>query len=206
MSYNSEKMENLDLVGAFEQGWIQYKSNFMKLIPFGFLASVPMMLFFVNITAGVLTVVLFQGFLFIILANAVASFSSGIRQKLFTFISFVRFFKNGLILSLFLLPLLTIGFVILVVPSVFLFSLFMFSFFFIAQKDRFAVDACMESLREGFGYRLHLFLFSLIFYSSMVTIFMISEMFPPIFVILCSLFLPYIFSVMYELYEQLEKK
>lgn len=206
MPDENRKIEHLDFAGAFEQGWIQYKSNFVKLIFFGLLAATPMSLFFLDISTGVVATLFFQGFFFIVLADFVSSYSSGVKNNIFNLGVIVKHFKNGFILTLFLLPLMILGFVFLVIPAVFIFSLFMFSFFFVALKEKFAIDACMESLREGSGYRLHLFLFALIFFSSMVVIFMISEVFPPMFIIICGLFFPYIFSVMYEFYEQLERK
>lgn len=206
MSEYPRKSERLDFVGAFEQSWVQYKSNFLKLVPYGFLASVPSSFFLVNISTGIVATLVFQGFLFLLLANAVLCSVNGTRNDINSISGLFGYFKNGIILSLFLLPLLSISFILLIVPSVIFFSFFMFSFFIIVIKDKFAIDALMESLREGFGYRLHFFLFSLIFYSSIIVVFFLSEFFLPISVILNGLLLPYFFIVIYEFYDQMEKK
>jgi hypothetical protein len=206
MSSGGKKTERLDLVGAFEQGWIQYRANFLKIVPYGFLATVPSVFFLFSITAGVITTVLAQGILFILLANSVFCAVNGTRNNIYSAAHFFNLFKNGVVLSIFLLPLLAVSFVLLIVPSVIVFSLFMFSFFIVAAKDKFAVDALMDSLRFGFGYRLHLFLFSLIFYSSVIISAIISNFIPLIFILINGLALPFFFAVIYELYEQLEKK
>jgi len=206
MSGTGKKTERLDLVGAFEQGWIQYKANFLKIVPYGFLATLPSVLFLFNVTAGVISTVILQGILCILLANSVICSVNGTRSDIYSAPHIWNLFKNGLVLSIFLLPLLAVSFVLLIVPSVIVFSLFMFSFFVVAAKDKFSVDALMDSLRAGFGYRLHLFLFSLIFYCSVIISAIISNFVPFIFVLINGLTLPYFFAVIYELYEQLEKK
>lgn len=206
MSTGSRKSERLDLVGAFEQGWVQYTSNFKKIIPFGLLATLPSLFFFFNIPTGVIISVLFQGFLFVLLANSVFCSSNGTRNDIHSMNSLINYFKNGLVLSIFLFPLLVLTLVLFIVPSVAVFSLFMFSFFIVSAKDKFAVDALMESLRVGFGYRLHLFLFSLIFYSSFIIGALLSIAIPFIFITINALLFPYFFNVIYELFEQLEKK
>jgi hypothetical protein len=206
MSSSSRKLEKLDLVGAFEQGWIQYKSNFVKIIPFGLLSTVPSVLFFFNIPTGIVAAVLFQGILLVLLANAVFCAANGTRSDIYSTSRLFGFFKNGVVLSIFLLPLLAVSFVFFIVPSVMVFSLFMFSFFIVASRDKFAVDALMDSLRAGFGYRLHLFLFSLIFFSAVIIAGIFSSVIPFMFVPVNGLMFPYFFTVIHEIYEQLEKK
>ena len=200
-----KKSEKLDFVGAFDQGWVQYKANFLQLIPFGIAASIPPLFFLGSISFGVAATIIFEGFLLLLLSEKVVNSTNGIKTR-YTAYSLLNHLKNGILLALFLFPLLVIGFVILILPSVLLFSLFMFSFFMIVVKEKFAIDACMESLRLGFGYRLHLFLFSLIFYSVIMMIYIVSEGFPVLFIPLSGVVLPYFFVVMHEFFEQLEKK
>lgn len=200
-----KKVESLDFAGAFEQGWIQYRSNFVKLFLIGIPVSFPMFLFFINITAAVLSTIIFQGFLFIVLAEVISSASKGAKTAIFETSMIGNFFKNGLIISLFILPPLVISSILVIMP-VYIFSLFMFSFFYVASKEKFGIDACMESLREGEGYRFYFFLFALILFSATAAIFIISEMFPPLFILCGALVFPYMFSVIFELYEQMERK
>jgi len=61
-------------------------------------------------------------------------------------------------------------------------------------------------VKMGFGYRLHCFLFALIFYSVMVIVYIVSEGFPVLFLLFCGVVLPYFFTVIHEFYGQLEKK
>ncbi|HNW81882.1 MAG TPA: hypothetical protein PKG52_03225 [bacterium] len=205
MPDETRKVESLDFAGAFEQGWIQYRSNFVKLFLIGIPVSIPIFLFFVNIAAGVLSTIIFQGFLFVVLADVISSTSKGVKIRIFETRTIWEFFKNGLVISLFILPPLVIS-SILIIPPVYIFSLFMFSFFHVVSKDKLGIEACMESFREGEGYRFYFFLFALILFSSTAVIFIISEMFPPLFILCGALVFPYMFSVMSELYEQLENK
>lgn len=206
MTGEPRKIESLDFAGAFEQGFIQYKANFFKFFLAGIPVSIPVYLFFVDITAGVVSTLLLQGFFFIVLADLISGSSSGAEVKFFNLKNAAVFFIRGFFISLFLLPFLAAGFVLLVIPGVFLFSVFMFSFFHASVEDLRAVDSCMESMKNGAGFRLPFFLFSLIFFSIMAVIFMVSEVFPPLFIFLGALFLPFFFSVIFEFYEQLENK
>ena len=163
------KTDKLDFVGAFEQGWIQYKSNFAKLIGWGAAIAVPPAFFHYSITAGVILTLVFEGFLLILLANAVVCASKGLKNDSFSELSIVlNYAKNGFLISILLFPLLLISMIAGIVPSIALFSLFMFTFFITARKQKFAIDAMMDSLREGNGFRLPLFLFSLIFKLSFI--------------------------------------
>ena len=201
------KEESLDFVGAFEQGWIQYKSSFRRLIPFGAASSIPVLFFYMNIPAGILITILLQGFFFLLLAeNVVTAGTLGERRTVYTKHLLWKYIKNGVVLTIFLLPLLLVGFILFIIPSVILFSLFVFSFFIVVSKDKFAIDACMESLRDGFGYRLHLFLLSLIFYAAMIILYILSGFCSVCFVVLNALIIPFFFCVAFEFYEQLEKK
>ncbi len=205
MEEHKKRTDKLDFVGAFDQGWVQYRANFLQLLPFGLAASIPPLFFLGSISFGVGATILFEGFLLLLLSEKVMNVTTGIKTR-YTVYSVFNHLKNGVLLSLFLFPLLVVGFVILILPSVLLFSLFMFSFFMIVVKEKFAIDACMESLRLGFGYRLHFFLFALIFYSVIMMIYIVSEGFPVLFIPLCGVALPYFFVVIFEFFEQLEKK
>ncbi len=201
------KEEKLDFIRAFEQGWIQYKSGFTQFVPLGIGASAPAIFFYISIPYGIIITLLLQGFFFLLLAeNIVANGTLGKGKVHYTKHLLWKYFKNGFVVTLFLLPLLAIGFLLLIIPSIILFSLFMFSFFIVVTKDKFAIDACMESLRQGFGYRLHLFLLSLVFYSGILILYMISGFCPICFIALSAIVIPYYFCVIFEFYEQLEKK
>lgn len=201
------KTDRLDFVGAFEQGWIQYKSNFTKLIGWGAAIAVPPAFFHYSITAGVILTLLFEGFLMILLANSVVCASRGLKNdSLSAFSVVLNYMKNGFLVSILLFPLLLVGMVLGIIPSVALFSLFMFTFFITARKQKFAIDAMMDSLREGNGYRLPLFLFSLIFYASAALALLLAQLLLPLGFIAGALLTPYFFSVIYEFYDQLETK
>ena len=201
------KTERLDFVGAFEQGWIQYKSNFTRLIGWGAALAVPPAFFHYDITVGVVLTLLFEGFLMILFANSVICASKGIKNDSFASAKLLlNCFKNGFIISILLFPLLVIGAAAAIIPSIAIFSLFMFTFFITARKQRFAVDAMWDSLREGNGYRLPLFLFSLIFYASAALALLLAQLLLPLGFVAGALITPYFFSVIYEFYDQLEMK
>ena len=208
--FTEEKMrktEGLDFVGAFEQGWIQYKSNFTRLIGWGTAIAVPPAFFHYSITAGVILTLVFEGFLMILLANSVFCASKGLKNDSFVSLHTVlNYVKNGFLISILLFPLLLAGALLAVVPSIALFSLLMFTFFITARKQKFAIDAMMDSLREGNGYRFPLFLFSLIFYASAALALLLAQLFLPLGFIAGALITPYFFSVIYEFYDQLETK
>lgn len=201
------KTERLDFTSAFEQGWIQYKSNFTKLIGLGALIALPPVFFHFSITAGVILTLIFEGFLMILLANSVVCASRGLKNDIFSSPNLLwNCAKNGFLISILLFPLLLVGAILGVIPSIALFSIFMFTFFITARKQKFAVDAMMDSLREGNGYRLPLFLFSFIFYASAALAFLLAQLFMPLGFIVGALITPYFFSVIYEFYDQLETK
>ena len=201
------KAEKLDFVGAFEHAWIQYKSNFAKLIGWGAAIAVPPVFFHFSITAGVILTLLFEGFLMILLANSVVCASKGLKNDTFSSVKLLlTCFRNGFLTSILLFPMLTISAVTAVIPSIALFSVFMFTFFISARQQRFAVDAMTESLCKGNGYRLPLFLFSLIFYASAALAFLLAQLFMPLGFVAGALITPYFFLVIYEFYDQLETK
>lgn len=208
MSDQNRRYDTFEFVGAFEQAWIQYKSNFVKLLPFGFLAALPPIGFEYSLPVGIALVLLFEGFFILLLVDMIHAannyekvmFLNRLKDNLWAYI------KNGFMLSAFIFPLMALGFVALVIPSVIIFGFFMFSFSHVVVKHKFALDACMESYRSGERFRLHIFLFSLIFYSSIVLITIITETKPLFFVIATGIFLPYFFIVVQEFFEQLEKK
>lgn len=201
------RSDRLDFTGAFEQGWIQYKSNFSKLIGLGAMVAVPPAFFHFSITAGVILTLIFEGFLMILLANSVVCASKGLKNDAFSSPNILlNYAKNGFLISILLFPLLLAGAVLAVIPSIAFFSVFMFTFFIIARRQKFAVDAMMDSLREGNGYRLPLFLFSFIFYASAALALLLAQIFMPLGFIVGALITPYFFSVIYEFYDQLETK
>ena len=202
-----QKTERLDFIGAFEKGWLQYKSNFTKLIGWGAAISVPPTFFHFSITAGVILTLLFEGFLMILLANSIICASKGIKNDTFSSPKLLfGCFKNGFLISILLFPLLTIAAAALIIPSIAVFSVFMFTFFITVQNRCFAVDAMMESLRKGNGYRFPLFLFSLIFYASAALALLLAQILMPLGFIAGALITPYFFNVIYEFYYQLETK
>ncbi|MBO4710377.1 hypothetical protein J5681_00490 [bacterium] len=202
------KTERLDFINAFEHGWIQYKTNFTKHIGWGLAIAVPPVFFHFNITAGVILTLIFEGFLMIMLANSVICSSQGLKNDIFSSPRLLlNCFKNGFLISILLFPLLTISFVAAIIPSIAIFSIFMFTFFIIVRKQSFAVDAMVESLRKGNGCRLPLFLFSFIFYASAaLALFLAQWIFMPLGFIVGALITPYFFTVIYEFYYQLETK
>lgn len=201
------RSDRLDFTGAFEQGWIQYKSNFSKLIGLGALVAVPPAFFHFSITAGVILTLIFEGFLMILLANSVVCASKGLKNDAFSSPNILlNYAKNGFLISILLFPLLLAGAVLAAIPSIAFFSVFMFTFFIIARRQKFAVDAMMDSLRAGNGYRLPLFLFSFIFYASAALALLLAQIFMPLGFIVGALITPYFFSVIYEFYDQLETK
>ena len=201
------KTNGLDFIGAFEHAWIQYKSNFTKLAGWGAAIALPPVFFHFNITVGIITTFVLEGFLMILLANSIICSSKGLKNDTFSSPRLIfNCFENGLLLSILLFPMLVIGAVVLLVPSIAVFSVFMFSFFIIAHDRIFAVDAMAESLRKGNAYRLPLFLFSLIFYSAACFAVFLEQLVPSLGFIAGALITPYFFSVIYEFYDQLETK
>ncbi len=205
---NEKRTEVFDFVGAFEQAWVQYSTNAMKTIPYGIAASLPFALSYISIIAGAIAIMLLEGFFLILLADAINATSNMEEPKLIERLRTLSpgYFKQGLILSVFITPLLAFGFVALVIPSIVLFGFFIFSFFQICRKNKFAIDACMESLRMGNGCRLHIFLLALIIYTSSLLIYFLCESFPWAFIPAVGIVLPYFFTVIQEFFEQLEIK
>ena len=201
------KTEKLDFVGAFEHGWIQYKANFAKLAGWGAAIAVPPVFFNFSISLGIITSFVFEGFLMILLANSVICASKGLKNDTFSSPKLLLFcFRNGFLISILLFPLLIIGAAALILPSIAVFSVFMFAFFITARDRCFAVDAMAESLRRGNGFRFPLFLFSLIFYAAAAFALFLSQIFMPLGFVAGALITPYFFSVIYELYDRLETK
>lgn len=201
------KTERLDFVGAFERGWIKYKSNFAKTAAWGAAVAVPPVFFHFSITAGVVLTLLLEGLLMIMLANSVICSSKGLKNDILSSPKVLSgYAKNGFMVSIILFPLLLIGAVAAIIPSIAVFSVFMFTFFITAQDSKFAVDAMVESLRKGNGYRFPLFLFSLVFYAAAFFALFLAQVFMPLGFIAGALITPYFFTVIYEFYDQLETK
>ena len=154
-----------------------------------------------------LVTLVFEGIAAILLANAVAESAKGIKTGIFSSpVLLFNCFKNGFMISILLFPALVLGTVVAIIPAIAIFSVFMFSFFITATKQKFAVDALVESLRTGNGSRLPLFLFSLIFFASLAFALVLFQIFRPLGFIAQALLFPYFFSVIYEFYDQLERK
>ena len=201
------RTERLDFIASFERGWNRYKSDFLKFIAFGAPLAAPSVCFNFSITAGVLVTLLFEGFAAILLSNAVAESARGVKNNPFSSPKLLfSYFKKGFFLSILLFPALVLGTVAAIIPAIAIFSVFMFSFLITATKQKFAVDALVESLRTGNGSRFPLFLFSFIFFASMAFALLLFQIFMPLGIVAQVLMLPYFFSVIYELYDQLEIK
>ena len=201
------KTERFDFIEAFEHAWIRYKSDFWKFIAFGAVLAIPSICFKFSITAGVLVTLVLGGFTAVLLANTVTQSARGLKNDTFSSPKMLlRHFRNGFMLSILLFPALILGTVAAIIPAIAIFSVFMFSFFITAAKQNFAVDALVESLRTGNGYRLPLFLFSLIFFASFAFALLLFQIFMPLGIVAQALMFPYFFSVIYELYDQLEIK
>ena len=199
-----QKTEKLDFIGAFEHAWIQYKSNFTKLAGWGAAIAVPPVFFHFSISAGVILTLLLEGFLMILLANSVLCAEKGLKNEIFSSPKLLlNYAKNGFMVSIILFPLLLIGAVAAIIPSIAVFSVFMFTFFITADGGKFATDAMFESLRRGNGYRFPLFLFSLVFYAAAFFALFLAQLLMPIGFIAGALITPYFFTVIYEFYDQL---
>ena|GEM_PF-880458 len=204
--------DGLDLSGALDQAWIQYRANFWKVIPFGILAVLPPLGFLHSIPLGLALLFAFEGMFLMMLADTIR-LADREEQPDIVKRNFGRIWhnlKNGAIIMLFVLPLLIIGFAALILPSVLFFSLFTFAFGHAAFRDKFGIDACMESYRSGAGSRLPLFLTAFSLYLVIALFFIVAYQFvdgagwlaafPAAFCV------PYYFMVIEELYEQLEQK
>jgi len=211
MVYDGGKSTSFDFIGAFEQAWIQYKSNFFKLLPFGILASLPPTIIFYSLELGLPLTFFFEGVVLMFLSDVIShssnsrdSLLSGRLKKQLPF-----YFKNGVIISIILTPLLLLS-SILLFPGVLFLSFFIFTFAEIVNRRKFSIDAMMESLRLGYGYRLHLFLLSLILFIAIGYAYLVMEYLtngnPLFFLGIMALFLPYYFIVVEEIFEQLERK
>lgn len=198
------KTKQLDFIKPFEHAWNRYKSGFAKFTALGAALALPSVCFKFSISAGVLITLVFEGFAAILLANAVTESAKGLKTGIFSSRTLLfNYLKNGFLLSILLFPALVLGAVAGIIPAIAVFSVFMFSFFITASKQNFAVDALVESLRIGNGYRLPLFLFSLIFFASLAFSLFLFQIFMPLGFVAQAMMFPYFFSVIYELYDQL---
>ncbi|MFO7734829.1 MAG: hypothetical protein R6W70_01300 [bacterium] len=197
----------LDIASAFEQAWLQYRFLVWKLLPFGFMVSFPFFIFFYSMPGGIAFTVLFEGVAVLMLVSAFRYFRHHEYKDILSMLmqNFWFFVKNGFLLSLFLFPLLILGSAVFIFPAVLFFSFFMFSFFEVASNDKFAIDACMESYRMGRGYRIHLFLFSLVVFASLIIVHIFTDTSPFAFLVVNSFLIPYFVIVINELFEQIKK-
>lgn len=200
------RSSRIDFVGAFEKGWTFYKGNFKKLVIWGAFLASPLLFFAMNLTAGFITTFVLEGFFMVLLANAIVHAVSGTPTDILNPRVFTFFAKNGVLLSVIMLPLLTLASVILVVPAVLLFSAFMFSFFLIAEKRVSSVDSMMQSMQMTKGSRFPLFLFSAVFFFAIILCSVSLGLLPPLGFVLFSGVLPYLFCVIYQFYRDLENK
>ena len=166
MDERTAARDGLDLSGALDQAWIQYRANFWKVIPFGILAVLPPLGFLHSIPLGLLLVVGLEGIFLMMLVDTIRLADREEKPDIVkrNFGRIWHNLKNGTIITLFVLPLLIIGFAALILPSVLFFSFFAFAFGHAATRDKFGIDACMESYRSGAGYRWPLFLTALSLY------------------------------------------
>lgn len=197
----------LDIASAFEQGWMQYRCLVWKLLPFGFMVSIPFFIFFYSMPAGIVLTILIEGVAILMLVSAFRHFRHHEDKDIFRMLvkNSWFFIKNGFLISLFLFPLLVLGLAIFVFPAVLFFSFFMFSFFEVVSADKFAIDACMESYRLGRGYRIHLFLLSLVVFASLIIVHIFTDTSPFAFLVVNSFLIPYFVTVINELFEQIKK-
>ncbi len=109
---------------------------------------------------------------------------------------------------IFLLLLLVAGFVALILPSIFFWSLFLFSFHHIVARGKFAIDACMESFRSGRENRLSLFFVSAFLYLTIAAFYTVAYLLFDergwIAAVPMAFFLPYYIMIIEELFEQWE--
>ncbi len=212
MDERTTTRDGLDLSGALDQAWIQYRANFWKVIPFGILAVLPPLGFLHSIPLGLVLVFALEGFFLMMLVDTIRLADREENPDIVkrNFGRIWHNLKNGTIITLFVLPLLIIGFVAVVLPSVFFFSLFAFSFGHAATRDKFGIDACMESFRSGKGYRAPLFLVALSLYLILALLFIAGYQLTGgmgwLSAVPAAVCLPYYFMVIEELYEQLEQK
>lgn len=203
--------DRLRVAAALDQAWIQYRANFGRMIPFGILAVLPPLGFLHSLPLGLALLFGVEGTVIMMLVDAVHRADTEERPDLVR--RCVRRawhnIKNGTVIMLFILPLFLVGFVALIVPSILFFSFFLFSFHHAAVRDKFAIDACMESYRNGRGLRGPLFLLALSFYLIIAFLFLLAyQLFGGagwLAVLPCAFFLPYYFMVIEEIFQRLEQ-
>ncbi len=212
MDERTTARDGLDLSGAFDQAWIQYRANFWKVLPFGILAVLPPLGFLHSIPLGIVLVFALEGLFLMMLVDTIRLADREENPDIVkrNFGRIWHNLKNGAVISLFVLPLLLIGFVALILPSILFFSLFLFSFGHATARDKFGIDACMESYRGGKGYRLPLFLVAFLLYLLIALLFIASYQLTGgagwLAALPAAFALPYFYMVVEELYEQLEQK
>ena len=208
MNNRERKADIFDFVGAFEQAWIQYKSNFIKFFLFGIATALPPVISVYAPFIGIVAIIFLEGALILFMVDAISVLNNhgsiNLKERFRSIAP--HYLKNGFIITIFILPLIILGFAALIIPSIIVFSFFMFSFSHVANKHKFAIDACMESFRQGYGYRLNMFLLSLILYASIIIIYILTNWSPILFLVSLGLTLPYFFAVIEEFFEQLENK
>ncbi|HSA32928.1 MAG TPA: hypothetical protein P5077_04290 [bacterium] len=211
MTEETLRSDRLRMAAALDQAWIQYRANFARLIPFGMLAVLPPLGFLHSVPLGLALLFGAEGTLVMMLVDAIHRADTEERPDLLRRCAHRAWhnIKNGTIILLFVLPLLLVGFAALIVPSILFFSFFLFSFHHAAVRDKFAIDACMESYRNGRGLRGPLFLVALSFYLVLGVLFLVAYQLSGgagwLAVLPCAFFLPYYFLVIEELFQRLEQ-
>jgi len=210
MEREVDRPARFNLAGALEQAWVQYRANLWRVFPFAVLTVLPPLGFLHSIATGVVLVLLFEGWAIMMLTEATRLSGREENPALVPHM-FHRaggHIKNGTVIVLFVLLLLVVGFVPLVIPSIFFYSLFIFSFCHAAVRNKFAIDACMESFRSGRGNRLPLFLVAAFLYLAMAAFYTAAYL---LFdgagwaaAVPAAFFLPYYAMVIEELFEQWE--
>ena len=211
MTEETLRGDRLRMAAALDQAWIQYRANFGRVLPFGILAVLPPLGFLHSLPLGLALLFGVEGTLLMMLVDAIHRTDTEERPDLLRRCAHRAWhnIKNGTVILLFVLPLLLVGFVAIIVPSILFFSFFLFSFHHAAVRDKFAIDACMESYRNGRGLRSPLFLLALSFYLVIGVLFLAAyQLFDGagwLAVLPCALFLPYYFMVIEEIFQRSEQ-
>ncbi len=208
MHRESESPFRFNLARAMEQASVQYRANIGRVFPFGIAAVLPPLGFLHSVGLGLALLFLLEGWALLALTDAVQrcnreeapSLSDILRHRTW------HYLKNGVVTMVFLVPLLTVGLVAFILPSILFWSLFLFSFHHIVGRGKFAIDACMESFRSGRGNRLSLFLVSALLYLAVVALYASAYLLFNeqgwLAAVPMAFFLPYYVMVIEELFEQ----
>jgi len=210
MHQENESPCRINLARAIEQAGIQYKSNIGRVLPFGIVAVLPPLGFLHSVGLGIALLFLLEGWALLALTDAVRRCNREETPSLGDILHrrTWHYLKNGVVTMIFLVPLLTVGFVALILPSIFFWSLFIFSFHHIVGRDKFAIDACMESFRSGRENRLPLFFVAAFLYLAIAALYTAAYLLFAergwLAAVPAAFFLPYYAMIVEELFEQWE--